>query len=81
MSLLLQALSPHKSTYNPYNAIMMFGILWLQANASMKRLFPLDPVFNMTARSVSYIAADIPPKHSRFQSQFSVLDLRRFSQS
>jgi hypothetical protein len=51
MSLLPQVLSPNKSTYNPYNAVMVFGILWLQTDAAMERLFPLAPGF-----SACYIA-------------------------
>jgi hypothetical protein len=49
MPLLLEVPRSYKSTYNPYNAITVFGILWLQSNAAMKLLFPLDRIFDMTA--------------------------------
>ena len=55
MSLLPAVLHSYKSTYNPYNAISVFGILWLQTNASMKRMFPMDRIFDTTAAG-SYAA-------------------------
>lgn len=72
MSLLLGVSHSYKSTYNPYNAITVFGILWLQTNAPVQRMFPVDRIFDTVALSITH-SSDYCRQIPTFREEVSIV--------